>query len=275
MPVRGHVRPGRGPASCSSMPSCAPSSRNVWPWTGRRSRSQPGYAARTPHDPIGISVTRPSYQGLYAPGVSGLSRTLAARLRTGRPLRRRRRTPLARTPRYRVPSRLINERSSQATSRLRVGDWEGDLIFGRKGRSAIATLVDRRSRLVRLVHLPRGHGALEVRDALKAVFEAMTAEERRTLTWDQGPEMAAHDGIDELFDEGVYFAHPGAPWQRGSNENTNGLLRQYFPKGSDLSLHSAQALLAVEELLNHRPRKLLGWHTPARVHQDAIALRNG
>lgn len=215
------------------------------------------------------------YQGLYAPAISGLSRTLTTRLRTGRPLRRRRRSPLARTPRFRVHSRLIDERSSDAEARLRIGDWEGDLIFGRKGRSAIATLVDRHSRLVRLVHLPRGHGALELRDALKAAFEATAAEERRTLTWDQGPEMAAHDGIDELFDEGVYFAHPGAPWQRGSNENTNGLLRQYFPKASDLSLHSALALEAVAKLLNHRPRKLLGWRTPAQVHEDAIALQNG
>ena len=177
------------------------------------------------------------YQGLYAPGISGLSRTL--------------------------------------TTRLRVGDWEGDLIFGRKSRSASATLVDRHSRLVRHVHLPRGHGALELRDALKAAFETTATGKRRTLTWDQGPEMAAHDGIDELFDEGVYFAHPGAPWQRGSNENMNGLLRQYFPKGSDLSLHLAQALEAVAELLNHRLRKRLGWRTPAQAHEDAIVLHNG
>jgi IS30 family transposase len=215
------------------------------------------------------------YQGLYAPAVSGLSRTLTTRLRTGRPLRRRRRTPLARTPRFKAPSLLIDERSLAAAARLRIGDWEGDLICGRKGMTAIGTLVDRHSRLVRLVHLPCGHGALEVRDALRAVFEAMTAEERRTLTWDQGPEMAAHDGIDELFDEGVYFAHPGAPWQRGTNENTNRLLRQYFPKGSDLSAHSSHSLRAVEALLNQRPRKLLGWRTPAQVHEDAIALRSG
>lgn len=143
-----------------------------------------------------------------------------------------------------------------------------------QGTTAIGTLVDRHSRLVRLVHQPRGHGAFEVRDALRAVFEAMAVEERRTLTWDQGPEMAAHDGIDELFDEGVYFAHPGAPWQRGTNENTNRLLRQYFPKGSDLSVHSSRALMAVEAQLNQRPRKLLGWRTPAGPRGcDSVAKR--
>jgi transposase, IS30 family len=215
------------------------------------------------------------YQGLYAPAVSGLSRTLTKRLRTGRPLRRRRRSPLARTPRFRAPSLLIDERPPDATSRLRVGDWEGDLIVGRQNRSAIGILVDRRSRLVRLVHLPVGHGADEVRNALRAALIELPAAERRTLTWDQGPEMAAHDGIDELLGEGVYFAHPGAPWQRGTCENTNRLLRQYFPKGSDLSQHSAQALQRIEELLNHRPRKLLDWRTPAEVHRDGLGFDIG
>ncbi len=210
------------------------------------------------------------YQGLYTPALSGLSRALTKRLRTGRPLRRRRRLPLARTPRFKVPSRLIDERPHDVTARLRLGDWEGDLIVGSQNRSAIGTLVDRRSRLVRLVHLPGGHDADAVCDALCATFRAMTAHERRTLTWDQGPEMAAHEDIGRLLSDGVFFAHPGAPWQRGTCENTNRLLRQYFPKGSDLSQHPPQELRAVEELLNHRPRKGLGWRTPWQVHQNAV-----
>ena len=206
------------------------------------------------------------YQALYAPGKSGLSRRLTTRLRTGRSLRQRRRAPQARTPRYRAPSRLIDERPQAAAARLRIGDWEGDLIVGRAGASAIGTLVDRRSRLVRLIPLPDGRDSGRVRDALHAVFSSMPPHERLTLTWDQGPEMAAHEEIGDLFAEGIYFAYPGAPWQRGTNENTNRLLRQYFPKGSDVSAHSSDFLQAVEDLLNNRPRKGLGWRTPAEVH---------
>jgi transposase, IS30 family len=134
------------------------------------------------------------YQGLYAPTLSGLSRTLTKRLRAGRPLRRRRRSPLSRTPRYRAPSVLIDERPAHAAARLRAGDWEGDLIVGRQNRSAIAILVDRRSRLVRLVHLPPRRGADAVRDTLRAALQATSSGERRTLTWDQNPETAARDG---------------------------------------------------------------------------------
>ncbi len=210
------------------------------------------------------------YQGLYAPALSGLARTLTKRLRTGRPLRQRRRRPAVRTPRFKASSQLIDERSSAAAGRVRLGDWEGDLIVGRQHRSAIGTLVDRHSRLVRLVHLPAGHGADAVCVALRSTFGAMAVSERRTLTWDQGPEMAAHDGIGGLLDKGVFFAHPGAPWQRGTYENTNRLLRQHSPKGSDLSRHAPQELRAVEELLNHRPRKGLGWRTPAEVHHNAL-----
>ncbi len=211
------------------------------------------------------------YQALYAPAQSGLSRELTTRLRTGRPLRRRRRRASARTPRFRAPGMLIDERPAVAAQRARIGDWEGDLIVGRGNGSTIGTVVDRRSRKVILIHLPRGHGADEVARALRAAFEGLNPSERQTLTWDQGPEMASHDDIADLFSQGVYFAHPGAPWQRPTNENTNRLLRQYFPKGSDLSVHDAAALAAVQERLNQRPRKILGWRTPEQTHALAVA----
>ena len=140
---------------------------------------------------------------------------------------------------------------------------EGDLIVGTASRSAIGTLVDRKSRYVQLVHLPDGHTAADLVVGLRSTMGTLAADLRFTLTWDQGTEMAAHDRIGDLFDEGVFFAHAGKPWQRGSNENTNGLLRQYFPKGTDLRVHSATALQDVAHRLNGRPRKTLGWRTPA------------
>ena len=148
---------------------------------------------------------------------------------------------------------------------MRIGDWAGDLIVGAKGRSAIGTLVDRTSRYVRLVHLPQGHAAQALTDALEALVEHLPQPARRTLTWDQGSEMARHDLVAAWFSEGVYFAAPASPWMRGSNENMNGLLRQYFPKGTDLSVHTAEDLARVEQLLNNRPRKVLGWATPSTV----------
>jgi IS30 family transposase len=139
-------------------------------------------------------------------------------------------------------------------------------------QSAIATLVDRTSRYVRLVALPTGHDARAVRDALIPLLVGLPKTVRLTLTWDQGSEMAHHDEISTHLSEGVYFAHPGSPWQRGTNENTNGLLRQYFPKRTDLSLHTPADLCAVEERLNNRPRKILDWRTPAEVFGQALAL---
>jgi IS30 family transposase len=211
------------------------------------------------------------YQALYSPGKSGLSRRLTTRLRTGRPMRRRRKHTAVRAPRFRSLSKLIDERPAIADARSRIGDWEGDLICGSWSTSAIGTLVDRHSRFVRLVHLPHGHDSQQVRDALARVFGAMSPAERLTLTWDQGPEMASHEGIGHLFGDGVYFAHAGSPWQRATNENTNGLLRQYFPKGSDLSAHDQAELERVERLLNERPRKTLGWRTPAQAYQAAVS----
>jgi IS30 family transposase len=210
------------------------------------------------------------YQALYN-GSSGLSRTLTRRLRTGRPLRKRRRRPDRRKIRFVVPSVLIEHRPAIVAERSRVGDWEGDLIVGRMSRSAIGTLVDRTTRYVRLVHLPHGHSADQLVTGMLTTMGDLPEHVRRTLTWDQGSEMARHDLLADHFTDGIYFAEPGSPWQRGTNENTNGLLRQYFPKGSDLNIYDAQALRDVEELLNNRPRRTLGWKAPIDVFTPALA----
>ncbi|MFD0202643.1 MULTISPECIES: IS30 family transposase [Saccharothrix] len=143
--------------------------------------------------------------------------------------------------------------------------------MGAAGRSAIGTLVDRASHYLLLVHLPADRTAEAVRDALMAVLGRLPEPLRLTLTWDQGSEMACHDQIAPLLREGVFFAHPGSPWQRGTNENTNGLLRQYFPKRTDLSVHTPADLRTVQDRLNSRPRKSLGWRTPSDVLQDVLA----
>jgi IS30 family transposase len=210
------------------------------------------------------------YQALYHGGKGGLSRQLTRRLRTGRPLRKRRRRPGQRRSRFITPFILIDHRSPAVALRERIGDWEGDLITGRMNQSAIGTLADRASRYVRLVHLPACHDAEAVRDGLLAVLASLPEAARNTLTWDQGCEMAFHDQVAPLLREGVYFAYPASPWQRGTNENTNGLLRQYFPKRTDLSIHTAADLRAVEERLNNRPRKTLGWRTPAEIFAAAL-----
>jgi IS30 family transposase len=132
-------------------------------------------------------------------------------------------------------------------------------------RSAIGTLVERSSRYPRLIHLPYGHSAEQLRTAMVAALVGLAPRSRLTLTWDQGSEMAQHHLLAEQFREGIFFARPASPWQRGTNENTNGLLRQYFPKGTDLTVHSLAALQAVEDRLNNRPRKILSWRTPAEV----------
>jgi len=212
------------------------------------------------------------YRALYLGGQGGLNRQLTRRLRTGRPLRKRRRRADERRSRFIAPARLINHRPAIVDSRVRVGDWEGDLIIGQKSRSAIGTLVDRASRYLRLVHLPGGHGAEDLRTALGAVLDELPDAARWTLTWDQGSEMAHHDLLAAHFRDGIFFARPGSPWLRGTNENTNGLLRQYFPKGSNLAAHDSERLRAVEDRLNQRPRKILGWRTPHEVFHAAMAL---
>jgi IS30 family transposase len=204
------------------------------------------------------------YQSLYVQGRGALRRELAASLRTGRALRRPRRREGER--RGKIPGMvMISERPAEAEDRAVPGHWEGDLIAGAGNKSAIGTLVERSTRFVMLLHLPGGHGPGQVADAMTEAMTGLPATLRRTLTWDQGKEMSGHARIAIDTDLDIYFCDPHSPWQRGSNENTNGLLRQYFPKGTDLSVHSKQDLQAVADELNGRPRKTLGWKTPAEA----------
>ncbi|MFI9825899.1 IS30 family transposase [Streptomyces sp. NPDC052013] len=166
------------------------------------------------------------YRALYQGAKGGLSRTLTRKLRTGRPLRKKRCRPDQRMPRFVAPAVLIDSRPPIIELRERVGDWEGDLVVGVRSQSAVATLVDRRTRDLRLVPLPGGHSASHVRDALIAVLSQLPEPARRSLTWDHGSEMARHHELAPYLADGVIFARPGSPWQRGTNENTNGLLRQ-------------------------------------------------
>ena len=204
------------------------------------------------------------YRALFVQGRGELRRELTACLRTGRAVRK---------PRARVGQRrevikdklMISERPAEVDDRAVPGHWEGDLILGLGNRSAIGTLVERSTRFVMLLHLPRRHGAEEVRDAMTAAIERMPAALRGSLTWDQGVEMARHREITVETGLPIYFCDPASPWQRGTNENTNGLLRQYFPKGTSLAKHSAEDLEFVAAQLNRRPRQTLGWHTPAEA----------
>jgi transposase, IS30 family len=217
-----------------------------------------------PNDPEMWVSHETIYQSLYVQGRGALRRELAACLRTGRALRRPRRRPDER--RGRIPGMVnISERPAEADDRAVPGHWEGDLILGAAGTSAIGTLVERTTRFCMLLHLPGGHDALTVRDAMIEAIRSLPEQLRRSLAWDQGSEMARHAEIATAAGIDIYFCDPHSPWQRGSNENTNGLLRQYFPKGSDLSGHSTEHLAAVAAELNSRPRKTLGWRTPAQA----------
>jgi len=226
------------------------------------------------------------YQSLFVQGRGALRRELSACLRTGRALR----VPRARTRRgksFVTDEILISERPAEAEDRAVPGHWEGDLILGLES-SAIGTLVERSTRFTMLLHLPpmeahggprvkngpalAGHGAEAVSDAIADAISTLPEQLRRSLTWDQGAEMAGHAQL--RIDTGlqVYFCDPQSPWQRGSNENTNGLLRQYFPKGTDLSRHSAEDLAAVAATLNGRPRKTLSWRTPAEALDEHLRI---
>ena len=203
------------------------------------------------------------YQALYAPGKVQLHRNAARVLRTGRVRRKPRRRGDRRTSRFVEPMVMISERPEEVAARTVAGHWEGDLLMGSKNRSAIATLVERTTRFVMLVHLPDGHNAEQVSSALIETVGMIPVALRRSLTWDQGSEMGCHGDFTLASGVPVFFCDPASPWQRGSNENTNGLLRQYFPKGTDLGVHSPEVLAAVAAELNNRPRETLGWETPA------------
>ena len=210
------------------------------------------------------------YQALYVQGRGYLRADLHQHLRTGRAIRRPRRST-TKGPSGKIPDMiLISERPAEVADRAIPGHWEGDLILGSNCRSAIATLVERQTRFVMLVHLPNGHGAIAVRDGLLATIKTLPERLRKTLTWDQGTELAQHKQITMATKMAIYFCDPHSPWQRGSNENTNGLLRQYFPKGTDLSAHSPQRLLEVANELNDRPRKTLSGSTPAQAMQRLL-----
>jgi IS30 family transposase len=209
------------------------------------------------------------YQSLYVQGRGALRRELARHLRTGRALRKPRRKEGQRLSR--IPGMVnISERPAEAQDRAVPGHWEGDLIMGRKNQSAIGTLVERSTRFALLLHLPDGTEAPQVAQAMITAVGALPQALRRSLAWDQGHEMAAHAQVTLATGMQVYFCDPHSPWQRGSNENTNGLLRQYFPKSADLSVYSREELEAVAAELNSRPRKTLGWRTPAQALQEVL-----
>jgi IS30 family transposase len=226
------------------------------------------------------------YQALYVQGRGALQRELVACLRTGRALRvpraRARQTAWAHV----TPEVLISERPAEAEDRAVPGHWEGDLLIGLE-RSAIGTLVERTTRFTMLIHLPRddgygviartkngpalaGYGAVTMKNALAATMTTLPEQLRRSLTWDRGKELSQHAVFKVETGIPIYFADPHSPWQRGTNENTNGLLRQYFPKGTDLSRWAAEEIDAVATALNSRPRKTLGWKTPAEALDEFL-----
>ena len=239
-----------------------------------------------PHDKSMRISHEAIYQALYVQGRGALRRELTACLRTGRALRVPRARTKGRGKSFVTPDIMISERPAEAADRAVPGHWEGDLIIGLNS-SAIGTLVERTTRFTTLLHLPRmagygdeipvkngpalaGHGAVAVRDAIVEVMATLPEQLRRSLTWDQGAELAQHAQLRIDSGLAIYFCDPHSPWQRGTNENTNGLLRQYFPKGTDLSRHGRDDLDAVALALNTRPRKTLGWKTPAEALDDLL-----
>lgn len=226
------------------------------------------------------------YQALYIEGRGALKRELVACLRTGRALRKPRERSRNKPQGHVTADVVLSQRPAEAEDRAVPGHWEGDLIIG-TGRSAIGTVVERASRYTLLVHLPRldgygttprvkngpalgGYGAIAMKDALTATMTTMPTELLRSLTWDRGKELSAHAQFKVDTGIAVYFADPHSPWQRGTNENTNGLLRQYFPKGTDLSRWTHDDLLAVQAAVNSRPRKVLAWKTPAEALDEQL-----
>lgn len=223
--------------------------------SGRLRVDYPGDASmRVCHETI--------YQALYSSNKSTLKRSLVSAVRTGRTARKRRRKANQRTGRIQNMT-LITERPASVEDRTVPGAWEGDLIIGKMNKSAIGTLVERSSGKVMLLRIPdKKHRADHVRDGLIRLFRGLPAQLRGSLTWDQGVEMHQHAGVTEAIGLPIYFCEPRSPWQRGSNENMNGLLRQYFPKGTELRHYTQKQLDTVAAQLNRRPRKRYGYATP-------------
>lgn len=243
-----------------------------------------------PHDTSMRISHEAIYQALYVQGRGALRRELSACLRTGRALRVPRARSRQRGKPFVTPEVMISQRPAEAADRALPGHWEGDMIIGLNS-SAIGTLVERTTRFTMLLHLPpmpghvrgaaikngpalAGRGAKAVRDAISKKIQRLPAQLRKSLTWDQGAELAQHAQL--RIDTGleIYFCDPRSPWQRGTNENTNGLLRQYFPKGTDIGRYSERELDAVAANLNSRPRKTLGWRTPAEALNEILRTRN-
>jgi IS30 family transposase len=221
-------------------------------------------------DPMNTVSHETIYKSLYVQGRGELRRELTRCLRT----RRTTRKPNGRLEtRGRIPDMVnISARPAEVADRAVAGHWEGDLIMGTHN-SAVGTLVERRTRFVMLLHLPNGHGAEAVREAMAAKILTLPAALRRSITWDQGKEMSQHAQFTIDTNVQIYFCDPHSPWQRGSNENTNGLLRQYMPKGTDLRKHTEADLDAFADSLNSRPRETLGWMTPSeKLNQTLVAM---
>mgnify|MGYP002717841932 FL=1 len=209
------------------------------------------------------------YQSLFVQGRGELRRELARCLRSGRTARKPRG---AIEGRGRIPGMvMLSQRPAEADDRAVPGHWEGDLILGQGSRSAVGTLVERSTRMTLLLHLPDGKSAEQVEAAMREAVSKLPSSLARTITWDQGAEMAKHAAFTTATGIPIYFCDPHSPWQRGSNENTNGLLRQYLPKGTDLSVVSREELDAIQDSLNGRPRKTLGYLTPSEKLTEFLA----
>ena len=216
-----------------------------------------------PDDPMMWVSHETIYQSLYVQGRGALRKELASCLRTGRAIRRNR-SRLERPPVIKDKV-MISDRPAEVEDRAVPGHWEGDLILGKGGRSAVGTLVERTTRYVMLLHLPGDHRAETVRAAMTAKIMTLPEHLRRSITWDQGSEMAQHTRFSIDSGVKVYFCDPHSPWQRGTNENTNGLLRQWMPKGTDLSIHTEADFDAIAHKLNNRPRQTLDWMRPSQA----------
>jgi len=222
-----------------------------------------------PEDPAMRVSHETIYQSLFVQGRGELRRELARCLRSGRTVRR---------PRGRADKRghlpgmvMISERPAEVEDRAVPGHWEGDLILGANSRSAVGTLVERTSRLVLLLHMNGDRSAVAVDTAMRKAIATLPTELKKSITWDQGAEMAKHASFTIATGIPIYFCDPHSPWQRGSNENTNGLLRQYLPKGTDLSTITATELRNIQRSLNGRPRKTLGYLTPSEKFAEHVA----